>query len=216
LLTVENLRGNVGLAMSSGGGSLLSRVRRLAMPSKQGQLNAGWWLASMVSIATVAIIATSLWVSTSRLTAAESDDDWGQSVNGLQIRAVPVSAEMNDDAVDLSKVVAKTKSQQQLAFAVELKNITDKPIKILDARYGEGYGDSKGKANSDWSAQFLFTIDYYDKSRKLIAKWSTTTRLCQVQWLWSYNPVKAVKLYCGMQNGSVFCNSGSIVESSPQ
>jgi len=170
LLTVENLRGNVGLAMSSGGGSLLSRVRRLAMPSKQGQLNAGWWLASMVSIATVAIIATSLWVSTSRLTAAESDDDWGQSVNGLQIRAVPVSAEMNDDAVDLSKVVAKTKSQQQLAFAVELKNITDKPIKILDARYGEGYGDSKGKANSDWSAQFLFTINYYDKSRKLIAR----------------------------------------------
>jgi beta-lactamase regulating signal transducer with metallopeptidase domain len=69
LLTVENLRGNAGFALSSDGGSLLSRVRRLATPAERGQASASWWLASMVSIASLVIFAVSIWISTDDLIA---------------------------------------------------------------------------------------------------------------------------------------------------
>lgn len=76
------------------------------------------------------------------------------------------SVAISEVDVRLDKPVAKFDSFDDLAFAVEVKNTTDKPIKLLDTRYGNSFGKSSGKSNSDWYSQFLFSIDVFDRDGK--------------------------------------------------
>jgi len=66
---------------------------------------------------------------------------------------------MSEERVDLSQSEFSFKFAEDLAFAVEVENVSDQPIRLLDTRYG----DSSGSARSDWFGQFLFTIDFFDK-----------------------------------------------------
>lgn len=93
--------------------------------------------------------------------------DWGPPAAGLRCRVIPVSATRDEDATDAPLVVNNFKTPEDVAFVVEFVNVTDKPISILDTRYGDGYGDSKGKANSNWYGQFLFSIDLFRDGKKI-------------------------------------------------
>ncbi len=95
---------------------------------------------------------------------------WGETRNGLQLRAVPVLATMSEDDVDLSSPMPIFANRSEVAFAVELRNVSDKPLVILDTRYGNSFGEHKGKPNSDNYSQYLFEIDYFDKNGNKIAK----------------------------------------------
>lgn len=97
-----------------------------------------------------------------------SEREWGDVVDGLRIRVVPVDAEMSEDAIDMGKVQRRFTDQKDLAFAVEVENVSDRSIRILDTRFGKSYGDHHGKANSNGFAQFLFSIDYFDADGKLV------------------------------------------------
>ena len=90
------------------------------------------------------------------------NDTWGAASSGLRSRLVPVSASMDEDSIDMSRVLSLFPSPADLGFALELENVSDQPISLADTRYGDGYGESKGKANSNWYAQFLFSIDLFD------------------------------------------------------
>lgn len=91
---------------------------------------------------------------------------WGEVTNGLRARLIPVSAAMSEDAIDPSKRVARFASKDDIAFVVEVENVTKKPLKLLDTRYGPNYGKSSGKPASDWFGQFLFAIDQFDDEGK--------------------------------------------------
>lgn len=91
---------------------------------------------------------------------------WSKALQGLSSRIVTVSAEQDEEDVKLDQPISQFGSFEQLAFAVEIKNTTNQPIKILDTRYGNHFGKSSGKANSNWYGQFLFAIDYFDQSGK--------------------------------------------------
>ncbi|NOX56225.1 MAG: M56 family metallopeptidase, partial [Planctomycetes bacterium] len=97
-------------------------------------------------------------------------DRWGAAVNGLRARVVPVLASMSEDAIDPTQRVSKFAEAGDVAFVVEIQNMSDEPVKLLDTRYGEGYGKSTGKPHSDWFGQFLFSIDYFDADGKKIAR----------------------------------------------
>ncbi|WP_442508634.1 WD40 repeat domain-containing protein [Novipirellula sp. SH528] len=94
--------------------------------------------------------------------------EWGDVMNGLRARVVPVLSSMSEDAIDLAQRVENFEKPDDVAFAVELKNVSDKPITLLDTRYGNSFGDSIGKANSNWYGQFLFSLDLFDLDGKRI------------------------------------------------
>ena len=50
---------------------------------------------------------------------------------GLRARAVPVSAAMGGEAIDPAQRVAQFDKPDDVAFAVELENGSDEPIKLL-------------------------------------------------------------------------------------
>ena len=77
---------------------------------------------------------------------------------------------MSEDAIDLAQRIDKFAQPDDVAFAVELENTSDQPITLLDTRYGDSFGASSGKANSDWYGQFLFSIDVYDSDGKLVER----------------------------------------------
>src|SRR5262249_25059760 len=101
-------------------------------------------------------------------TTVDPPADWGPVKNGLRARVVPVSSAMSDDSINPEQRLTHFAKSEDVAFAVELQNVSDTPIKLLDTRYGESFGDSKGKARSDWFGQFLFSIDLFDRDGKKI------------------------------------------------
>ena len=102
--------------------------------------------------------------------AAPAAPVWGPTANGLRARIVPVRSSMSEDAIDLKQRAARFAEPEEVAFAVEMENVSDKPIKLLDTRYGDGYGKSKGKANSNWYGQFLFSVDLFTSEGEKIER----------------------------------------------
>ncbi|MEI8379446.1 MAG: carboxypeptidase-like regulatory domain-containing protein, partial [Planctomycetota bacterium] len=99
--------------------------------------------------------------------------DWGRgeaAKNGLLARVIPVLSSMSEDNIDPNQRATKFAKPDDVAFVVELENISDKPIQLLDTRYGASYGEAKGKANSNWFGQFLFSFDLFDQNGKRIER----------------------------------------------
>lgn len=123
--------------------------------------------------ALLCILAVAVLLNLSAGIAAGDESEtvrWGKAHNGLQLRAVPVLATMSEDDVDLSSPMPLFTDGSEVAFAVEIRNVSDKPLVILDTRYGDSFGAHKGKSNSDNYSQYLFEIDYFDHEGKPIAK----------------------------------------------
>lgn len=166
LIAIEELRGRRSvLALGASDGSLLARVCRIAgQPSERSGLSAGTAFCLLVCLV-AAVLAMSLTGDSSvaaidDTTSAEAE--WGEAVNGLRMRVVPVHAHMSEEDVDMDAEQRKFKTQAEVAFAIEMENVSDKPIRILDTRYGNSYGKHSGKPNSNWFSQFLFSIEYFD------------------------------------------------------
>ena len=66
----------------------------------------------------------------------------------------------------MEAVQRKFEAQKHVAFAIEMENVSDQPIKLLDTGYGNSFGASSGKPNTNWYGQFMFTIDYFDADGK--------------------------------------------------
>ncbi len=73
---------------------------------------------------------------------------------------------MSEEDIQLDNPITKFGTYDDAAFVVEVKNTTDKPIKLLDTRYGTSFGKSSGKPNSDWYGQYLFSLDVFDGEGK--------------------------------------------------
>ena len=93
---------------------------------------------------------------------------WGEVSNGLRARVIPVLASMDEEAIDSTKRINSFATAEDVAFVVEVENVSNDAITLLDTRYGNSFGDSSGKANSDWFAQYLFSIDLFQADGKQI------------------------------------------------
>ena len=84
-----------------------------------------------------------------------NDNKWGEIVEGIQCRVVAVSPDSNDESVDLSKVTNQFADGSDATFAVELKNVSDKPIGLLGTKQNT---DISG----DLLTSHLFHFDFTD------------------------------------------------------
>lgn len=170
LIAIEELRGQPSVfALGAVDGSLLARVRRIAEPDREPR--------SPSACAGVSLLACLLgiWLATAflpgdELVAMESTPEpaWGDASDGLRIRVVPVRTTMNETQVDMQALQRKFEAQKEIAFAVEMENVSDRAIKILDTGYGDSFGKSSGKPNTNWFGQFLFSIEYFDADGKKV------------------------------------------------
>ncbi len=157
LLALEDLRAaNPVLALGSHGGSLSNRIRRLfAVDGQRSSLgSAGLTLVSLAAL----LVGAGIWA------AAVADEreslPWGVEQNGLVCRIVPVDGAMGDEAVDTNRAVAEFAKPDDIAFAVELKNVSDKPITVLGVRDGKSDGNENGKLNTSFVAPNLFAFEF--------------------------------------------------------
>ncbi|MCA9155927.1 MAG: M48 family metalloprotease, partial [Planctomycetales bacterium] len=188
LAKMEEFRTSPRLAVAASGGSLVSRIRRIALGPEIDSRRSVWWSASLVALTAVAMLGLATYFTThaddstnetKRSTATTNDaatatseakadealpdsPPWGTITNGLRVRVVPVSDSMDETQVDVSKSVSSFETLDDVTLAVEIQNASDQPVALRELRYGANYGDSAGKLASDWFGQFLFSIEYFD------------------------------------------------------
>ncbi len=169
-------------ALSSGGVTLLARVQRLTLGdpapnrwSPVGGLLATTILVVAVGAGSIAPSVASPSVDPSPETNGETtpmDDEspWGDPMNGLRSRVVPVNSAMSEETVELDEALLRSRGLDEIAFAIELENVSDVPIELLDTRYGSSYGEAAGRAASDHFSPYLFTIDYFNDEGRPVAR----------------------------------------------
>lgn len=94
---------------------------------------------------------------------------WGPEANGLRCRLVAVPTTADDERPDPSVTTREYAKGDDICFAVELKNVSEKPIKLLGVRYGDSFPTAVGKLNSRLYATFLFDVDFFNASGKPLA-----------------------------------------------
>jgi hypothetical protein len=97
-------------------------------------------------------------------------DDWGPESNGLRCRLVAVSPTSNDESPDASKTTNAFALSDDLTFAVELKNVSEKPLTLLGVRYGDSYPTAAGKLATGFFAPHLFDFEFTDPLGKPIPR----------------------------------------------
>jgi len=163
LLALEDLRGaSPVLALGSHGGSLANRIRRLFPTDSQPGVSGSGGLMSLALVALVAGLG--VWA----VAKAEEPEreQWGGERNGLVCRIVPVAASTDEEAIDMNQSVAEFAKPDDVTFAVELKNASDKPLTLLGVRYGDSYPGVKGQLNANMFAPHLFEFQFTDSDGK--------------------------------------------------
>ena len=89
---------------------------------------------------------------------------WGDESNGLRCRILPVSPSMDAEKIVMTTPVDRFASPGEITFAVEIENVSDKPIKLKDVRRSDG--TSAANHYAPHLVEFLFT----DPSGKPIAR----------------------------------------------
>src|SRR5262245_49180351 len=69
-----------------------------------------------------------------RAKAEESYADWGPEADGLRCRMVAVPPSTDEESPDLAKTTEQFARADEITFAVELKNVSDKPLTLLGVR----------------------------------------------------------------------------------
>jgi len=96
---------------------------------------------------------------------------WSDKSNGLQCRNVPVAPSMDAGQVDMSTPWTRFESPDEITFAIEIKNVSGKPIKLKDIRYETGFAsETKAKLNSNHYAPRLFEFAFTDRNGHAIAR----------------------------------------------
>jgi hypothetical protein len=86
-------------------------------------------------------------------------DGWGKESGGLRIRVTPIATDANDESPDLTKKVESYARGENLALAVEFKNVGQKTITLLDA-----------KGNLPFLGPHLYDLEFTDKNDKPIPR----------------------------------------------
>ncbi len=177
LARMEELRPPASpLALAAGGGSLVDRIRRLVgAPAPQAHRSA-WWMLAALAVAVVAGAAISGAGSVRGQDSSQQvnqedgaggererrDSAWGDASNGLQLRLIPVSRDIDDETPDPGLRTDAFASADDVTFAVELRNASDAPITVLGVRYGDSYGPASGRLNAESMVPHLFRLEVTD------------------------------------------------------
>ena len=93
---------------------------------------------------------------------------------GLQLRITPLQGSTDDNSPELKNTTTTFAKSDELTFAIELKNVSDRPLTVLGVRYGESYANAAGKLNAEFFAPYLFKFEFLDAAGKPIPRASRT------------------------------------------
>jgi beta-lactamase regulating signal transducer with metallopeptidase domain len=190
LAAMEELRASPTLTVAATGGSLLSRIRRIAVGPGNVSYRSTRWGASLIALMVIGSLGLTTYFAlhanddskptvdqttttppNDTITDVPSDKpspapEWGNRVDGLRARIVSVLSSMTEDAIDSPQRVTKFAKAKDIAFVFELENVSDKPIKLVDVFHN----DTNGEPNVDaaWTSQYVFSIDLFDGEGRLI------------------------------------------------
>ena len=87
----------------------------------------------------------------------------GPESNGLRSRLVAVPTTANDEAPDLTKSASLFARGEDVTFAVELQNVSDKPVTLIGVRHdAKGQPKFEGKLAPEFFAPHLFECEFTD------------------------------------------------------
>ncbi len=98
--------------------------------------------------------------------------NFGPESNGLRCRLVGVPTTADDESPDITKTTNAFARGDDVAFAVELQNVSGKPLPLLGVRYGDNYPAVKGKLNTAFLGPHLFDFEFTDASGKPVPRTS--------------------------------------------
>jgi hypothetical protein len=139
LLALADMRGSKpSLALGANSGSLVGRIRRLVGAEQRNTLAGG----RPLGLALAAVLAGLMVLGLGVHGAAEADEtdeteevEWARPSHGLVCRILPVDPAMDEQAVSMKKWDQKYSTSGNTTFAVELKNVSDRPIKLVGVRH---------------------------------------------------------------------------------
>lgn len=178
LLALEDLRdASPAIALSSHGGSLSSRIKRLVIgeprDDRTGFLGIAAFLGLLVGLA-VCVLCLS-WEGQAAATLQEQGEravsarepTFGSKSHGLQFRLIALSPDVNDESPDLKREVHNYTRSADVTFGVELKNVSEKKLTLAGIRFGEDYAESvRGKLRTEMFAPHFFDFEFFDRDGK--------------------------------------------------
>jgi beta-lactamase regulating signal transducer with metallopeptidase domain len=180
LLSLEELRGRAAaLAIGARDGSLVARVRRMLYGEPRLPMygDRGVWLGCL---ATIGLVIGSVFINggprslaspiASQVAQPPRYDKGGEASGGLQLRVISVAAKTDEQKPSMdAPIVTAFETQGDITLVAELKNVSDKPIKLVGVRYGDGISaPSIGKSNTRRFGPILFKYEFRGKSGKPI------------------------------------------------
>jgi beta-lactamase regulating signal transducer with metallopeptidase domain len=96
--------------------------------------------------------------------------EWGAESHGVRCRIVPVPSQSDDEAPGMSQIAKTFARSDDMTFAVELKNVSDKPITLMGVRYGDSYPTAVGKLNTSFFGPHLFDCEFSDANGKPVPR----------------------------------------------
>jgi beta-lactamase regulating signal transducer with metallopeptidase domain len=180
LLAIEEQRGhNRILALGAADGSLLSRVRRIAGvgPDCDAVSFLGRGPAALLGLTCLgAALALSMnWNVAAKEERARKDlaaANFGPESDGLRCRLVAVPATVDDTSPDMTKAAKTFARGDDVTFAVELKNVGQKPVTLLGVRHANGQPAVDGKLYPEFFAPHLFEFEFADADGKPVPRTS--------------------------------------------
>jgi len=174
LVAIEQLRGQgTVFALGAADGSLLGRVRRIAgVGSERDTLSLhGRWPAALLGFALIGVTC-GLAMNWSLAAKATPDDvgDFGPESNGLRCRLVAVPTTADDESPHITKPATEFARGDDVTFAVELQNVSDKPVTLLGVRYSDNTPAVKGKLNTAFLGPRLFQFEFTDANGKPVPR----------------------------------------------
>ena len=184
--SMSDRRAEAPLSLAANGGSLLQRIRRLAICPTPDVHKSTWWGASLFAMSAVGGLGLAAYtisqpkiqaafpitpaIALAQVAPAKPADSFGPVSNGIRSRLVAVPASTDNESPDVTKTAATFARNDDLTFAVELKNVSEQPITLLGMRYGESYAGAAGKLNTEFFAPHLFEFDFTDSNGKPVPR----------------------------------------------
>lgn len=180
LVTIEELRGQqTVLALGATAGSLLSRVRRILDVDLNrrsvvvtGQGNVALWAIPMIGVVFALLMTWSLVaMDQPALIHSPGGDDFGPESHGLRCRLLAVPDDVDDNHPKMAPMTQKYSHGEDMTFAVELKNVSDKPMTLVGVRHGTSMGQEvEGKLYTEFYAPQLFSFVFTRENGKPIER----------------------------------------------
>ena len=94
---------------------------------------------------------------------------FGPESNGLRCRLVAVPTTADDESPDITKTATTFARGDDVAFAAELKNVSDKPVTLLGVRNGDS-SSAAGKLYTERRGPPLFDFEFTDSTGKPVPR----------------------------------------------